>query len=82
VFVRLAALRARVRYRRVGVGVWCCVARVLSVVAAAVADSPYDTSAVVVHVAVAVLHCCRVRADSDCNEMVEVLCAWSVGCAV
>ncbi len=29
----------------------------------------------IVHVAVAVSHCCSVRAGSDCNTVVEVLCA-------
>ncbi len=28
----------------------------------------------IVHVAVAVSHCCSVRAGSDCNTVVEVLC--------
>jgi hypothetical protein len=40
-FVRLGALRAQVRYRRVVVVERCCVARVLSVAAAAVAGSPW-----------------------------------------
>jgi hypothetical protein len=29
---------------------------------------------VIVHVAVAVSHCCNVRAGSDCGTVVEVLC--------
>jgi hypothetical protein len=71
VCVRLAALRARVRYRCVAVGRRCCVARVLWV-AAAVAGSP--CYALVRLVSCAVSHCCSVRADSDCNTVVEVLC--------
>jgi hypothetical protein len=50
---------------------WFCVARVLWV-AAAVAGSP--CYALVRLVSCAVLHCCSVRADSDCNTVVEVLC--------
>ncbi len=50
---------------------WCCVARVLWV-AAAVAGSP--CYALVRLVSCAVSHCCSVRADSDCNTVVEVLC--------
>ncbi len=71
VCVRLAALRAHVCYRCVAVGGRCCVARVLWV-AAAVAGSP--CYALVRLVSCAVLHCCSVRADSDCNTVVEVLC--------
>jgi hypothetical protein len=70
VFVRLVVLRARVRYRRVAVEGWSCGARVLSV-AAAVAGSP--CYALVRHVSCAVSHSCSVRADSDCNTVVEVL---------
>jgi hypothetical protein len=33
-----------------------------------------DTFPVILHVAVAVSHCCRVRADSDCNTVLQVLC--------
>jgi hypothetical protein len=50
---------------------WCCVARVLWV-AAAVAGSP--CYALVRLVSGAVSRCCSVRADSDCNTVVEVLC--------
>jgi hypothetical protein len=35
---------------------------------------------VILHVAVAVSRCCRVRADSDCNTVVQLLCVRS-GCA-
>ncbi len=49
----------------------CCVARVLWV-AAAVAGRP--CYALVRLVSYAVLHCCSVRADSDCSTVVEVLC--------
>ncbi len=32
------------------------------------------TCAVIVHVAVAVLHCCSVRAGNDCDTVLQVLC--------
>ncbi len=49
----------------------CCVARVLWV-AAAVAGSP--CYALVRLVSCVVLYCCNLRADSDGNTVVEVLC--------
>ncbi len=33
------------------------------------------TCPVIVHVAVAVSHCCSVRAGSDCDTVLQVLCA-------
>ncbi len=57
--------------RRVAVCERCCVARVLWV-AAAVAGSP--CYALVRLVSCTLSHCCSVRADSDCDTVVEVLC--------
>jgi hypothetical protein len=68
VCVRLAALRARVCYRGGAVGV---VLRCACVVGG---FGGRWQSVLVRHVSCAVSHCCSVRADSDCNTVVEVLC--------
>jgi hypothetical protein len=71
VFVRLAALRTRVRYRRVAV-LRVCSRRRRRSLAVHVAHE-CDTCPVIVYVAVAVSHCCSVRTGSDCDTAVEVL---------
>jgi hypothetical protein len=80
VFVRLATLRTCARYRRVAVGERRCACAgggggdrgqsMLRICAT-------DTCPAIVHVAVAVLHCCSVRGGSDCNTVLQVLCVLS-----